>query len=197
MDSQPLEALLGLNEYEGRVYRALLAEHPATAYRLGKRSGVPLSRVYEVAARLVEKGAATVEGSEPARYRPVAPELLIASARRDAERRYERLSAELSALYTGGGAVAHRWLRGHEAVLTEALRLIEAAESEVLIAGSRSGLGSLERAVATVPRGISIRRVETATAGQDPLFLVIDRATALIGRTGPAAELPEQPAPDR
>ncbi len=34
---------LGLTQYEAKVYLALLSEHPATAYTISRRSGVPHS----------------------------------------------------------------------------------------------------------------------------------------------------------
>src|SRR6266511_1336401 len=53
-----------LNDYEWRAYRALLGVDSATAYELGKRSGIPLSRCYEVARSLaVESGA--LDGERP------------------------------------------------------------------------------------------------------------------------------------
>ena len=69
--STELVALLGFTEYEWRVYRALLTESPATAYRLGKASGVPLSRVYEAASRLVEKITQRIRQFDQVRGRAV------------------------------------------------------------------------------------------------------------------------------
>src|SRR5437667_12781488 len=105
-------ALLGLTEYEGKVYRALLAEHPATAYRLGKLSGVPLSRVYEIANRLVKKGAAICESGEPARYAPIPPQSLVSVARSRTDRILTNLQTELESLYAGGDSTEHVWFRG-------------------------------------------------------------------------------------
>src|SRR5689334_19833848 len=134
--SESAIALLGLTEYEGKVYRALLAEHPATAYRLGKRSGVPLSRVYEIASRLVEKGAATAMPGEPAQYVPVPPETLIQGARLQADRQLAALSAELSALFASAGADGHGWIRGEQAVLKRVGSLVAGAKSEILLAAA-------------------------------------------------------------
>src|SRR5205823_10086355 len=97
-----MDELLGLNEYESRVYRALLAESPVTAYRLGKLSGVPLSRVYEIANRLVKKGAAICESGDPARYVPIPPKSLVSVARGRADRILTDLQTELESLHAGG-----------------------------------------------------------------------------------------------
>ena len=87
--------LLGLSEYEMRVYRALVSSAPATAYRLGKRSGVPLSRVYEVADRLVAKGFAVAVGQHPARYAPVDPAIVMARARHRLNNALDALASDL------------------------------------------------------------------------------------------------------
>src|SRR5947209_5213370 len=97
-EADNLAALLGLTGYEGRVYRAMLQEPGSTAYRLGKRCGVPLSRVYEVAERLAAKGAAFREDGEPARYTPVDPDSLVAAARARLTGQLDSLAEELTAL---------------------------------------------------------------------------------------------------
>src|SRR5947208_10616534 len=88
--------LIGMSDYEARVYKTLLRESPATAYRLGKASGVPQSRVYDVANKLVEKGAAVVQPGEPTRFVAVSPDLIIDQARARALQGLDRLRLELS-----------------------------------------------------------------------------------------------------
>jgi sugar-specific transcriptional regulator TrmB len=89
--------LVGLTAYELRVYRAMLSESPATAYRLGKRSGVPISRVYEIAERLVAKGVATAIAGRPTRYTPADPTAVVSKARRQLNSMLDSLAAELLA----------------------------------------------------------------------------------------------------
>jgi sugar-specific transcriptional regulator TrmB len=81
---------LGFTEYEAKVYLALLHEHPATGYQVGKLAGVPRSMVYEALGRLEARGAVLKSFDEKATlYRPVSPDMLLdryeqgaASARR-------------------------------------------------------------------------------------------------------------------
>lgn len=183
-------ALLGLTEYEGKVYRALLAEHPATAYRLGKRSGVPLSRVYEIASRLVEKGAATAIPGEPAQYAPVPPEVLIQGARLQADRQFAALSVEMSALFANAGADGHGWIRGEHAVLKRVGSLVAVARSEVLLAAAPAARDRLEDSLQSVSRGLHLKALPlSASARGDAGFvLLVDGDAALIGRLGPAAD---------
>src|SRR5437867_1898185 len=75
-------AALDLNEYEARVYLALLGADALTAYEVGKRAGVPLSRCYEVARSLARKGLAATQPGESPRYRAIDPALAIDGQRR-------------------------------------------------------------------------------------------------------------------
>src|SRR5919198_6324807 len=68
---------IGLNKYEAEAYSALLRYGPLTGYELGKRSGVPLSRSYEILERLSTKGLALVQPGDPPRYAAEAPEQFL------------------------------------------------------------------------------------------------------------------------
>ena len=59
---------LGLTEYEARCYVALTQLTEGTAKEISQVADVPQSRVYDVAARLHERGLVDVQESEPRRY---------------------------------------------------------------------------------------------------------------------------------
>ena len=180
-----LTTLLGLTEYEGRVYRALLAESPATAYRLGKASGVPLSRVYEAASRLVEKGAATVESGEPARYVPVAPSTLIAEARARTASQLETLDRELASIFRTDSAARESWVRGELQVLNRVSAVTQEAGRQILVAAPRALRAKLQPAVQS-PHGILVDYL--ATEGPGPTFtILVDSSTAVVGSLGDSA----------
>jgi alanine racemase len=82
---QSIEQLktLGFTEYEAKVYLALVADHPATAYAISQVSGVPHSRVYDITRRLISRGAALQIGSNPDRFSPLPPEELTVKLERD------------------------------------------------------------------------------------------------------------------
>jgi hypothetical protein len=185
-------ALLGLTEYEGKLYRALLVEFPATAYQLGKRSGVPLSRVYEVAARLVEKGAATLltdAPDAPARYTPVPPEMLVETARRHAVRSLDTLSAELGSLFAGSPREEPIWVRGETAVCERVAVLLTAASESVLLAVTASARERLEP-MPSVPSGVLLRVLTLPATARGDFGLVVlqDGQRALFGRLGTEAD---------
>ena len=64
---------LGLSLYESRAYVALMQEFPANPYQVSKRSGVPTAKIYEVVARLEDRGLISkIEGKKNG-YVPVDP----------------------------------------------------------------------------------------------------------------------------
>jgi Cd2+/Zn2+-exporting ATPase len=91
---------LGLTEYESKVYLALLGEHPATGYQIGKAAGIPRSMVYEALGRLEARGAVlkTIE-EKAALYRPVSPDSLLDRYAEESRVRWvaHRVSTALSA----------------------------------------------------------------------------------------------------
>jgi sugar-specific transcriptional regulator TrmB len=86
----------GLSEYEARAYVGLLAENPATAYELAKASNIPTSKIYEVIARLEEKGIVSpVAGEGTRKYIPLEPSEFVASRRNMMQSTLRVLSSEL------------------------------------------------------------------------------------------------------
>ncbi len=69
--------LLGMSEYEARVYTSLVKLGKATAREVHDDSGVPRARVYDVLDKLAKKGFVDVEEAEPKRYRAVEPEKIV------------------------------------------------------------------------------------------------------------------------
>ncbi len=89
---------LGLTQYEAKVYLALLSEHPATAYTISRRSGVPHSRVYEVARRLMAKGYVVCQNTNPDRFSPLSPRELVDRLAGEHERMVEGLKQRLATI---------------------------------------------------------------------------------------------------
>ena len=47
---------IGFSEYEAKAYTGLLKTNPVSAYELSKISGIPSSKIYQVIAKLIERG---------------------------------------------------------------------------------------------------------------------------------------------
>lgn len=180
--------IVDLNDYEWRAYRALLAVDSATAYELGKRSGIPLSRCYEVARALAAKGAALVQPGDPPRYRAAEPDELVARERRQ----LDELGDDLRALRAERDRVSREpvWVvHGREAILSHAAALIERAASGVDLRAPVDAIDALALSLASA----RARLVSIATHATDPLLLLVDDADALLGDLEVATHL-TQPA---
>lgn len=125
---------LGFTEYEAKVYLALLREHPATGYRLGKRSGVPRSMVYEALGRLRARGAVLeTEEGKATLYRPLPPDALLERIKQDHQQLVEELEKGLGALYERDEEQRLWSVRGDASVLSYALRMVREAETELML----------------------------------------------------------------
>jgi sugar-specific transcriptional regulator TrmB len=88
---------MGFSEYEAKAYLALLQDSPVSAYEVGKASGVPSSKIYQVLARLVERGIAlAIEEGGKTSYVPLSPQELIESQRHRMESRLGELERQLT-----------------------------------------------------------------------------------------------------
>jgi sugar-specific transcriptional regulator TrmB len=89
---------LGFTEYEAKIYLALLSQHPATAYTLSQISGVPHSRVYDIARRLIKRGLAIRVDRSPDRFSPLSPNELLSKLKRESQRHISALKKSLDTL---------------------------------------------------------------------------------------------------
>jgi sugar-specific transcriptional regulator TrmB len=88
---------LGFSEYEAKAYLGLLQASPANAYEVGKVSGIPSSKIYQVLARLVERGVVlAIEEGGKSSYVPLSPKELVESQRLRMETRLDSLERQLS-----------------------------------------------------------------------------------------------------
>ncbi len=90
---------LGFTEYEARIYGALLEHHPSSPYEAAKNAGVPTSKVYEVIAKLAERGL-VLEVGEPDRrqYIPLEPQEFLRREKQNHLGVVEALEKDFSSL---------------------------------------------------------------------------------------------------
>lgn len=125
---------VGFSENEAKVYIALLTENPLTAYETAKRAGVPTSKVYEVVARLSERGAVfEVDHNEKRRYIPLPPDELIASHRTRVETTLNELKEGLNTLSSSRDLSFIRTIHDYGYLIDKARTIIENAEHTLLI----------------------------------------------------------------
>ncbi len=129
-----LFARLGVSDYEGRVYSALLTSNPATAYETAKEAGVPTSKVYEVLDRLEARGMVrNLDEGGKKRYLPQPADEFVEGTRRRLADTLDALKIDLAKL---GGPQDHAYvwnLSDAPALLDKACRMVQAASETVLV----------------------------------------------------------------
>jgi len=149
---------LGLTEYEGKIYLALLKESPANGYQLSKRTGVPRSMVYEALGRLHSRGAVHKSGDERKTiYRPLPPEQLLDRHDRQHRQLIEDLQGGLAEIYTSHTEEALWSISGEAAIYSYASQLIEKAVQEIYLVIGDEALEKLrETILSTCDSGASV-----------------------------------------
>jgi sugar-specific transcriptional regulator TrmB len=136
---------LGFSTYEAKAYLALLRKSPVSGYELSKLSGVPRSMIYEVAGKLVGRGAALTLRLEGAvRYAALPGMQFIEQLRRESEQRLTALRGELAGLNRAPD-LDYVWnLEGHANILAKAAERLDAAKRQFHLALVPETIGEVE-----------------------------------------------------
>lgn len=134
MELQNALQAIGFSENEAKTYLALLREHPATGYQVGKNSGVPRSIVYEVLSRLHARGAVleSIEGRATL-YRPLDPEILLNEHQHAIRSLIENLKPELKSLYANQSGHKTWTILDRETIFAYARQMLHEAKQEVFL----------------------------------------------------------------
>ena len=194
---------IGFTEYEARTYVALLGSHPATAYETAQVSGIPTSKIYEVLARLHEKGVVSISGDESKKkYIPIQAQEFISRSKNKYNKTLDALEKELETAETDED-VSYIWnLYNYGILLDKAERIIKNSENNILISGWKEELVHLDKALKEQnTKGVNISivhfgeiSIETGMIFQHPiedtiygekggrgLVIIADSTTALMG----------------
>ncbi len=147
MNSRMLENLkqLGFNVYEARVYVEMLKQvHPLTAYEIGKLSGVPRSKVYEVVDNLRRKQTIVQIEDNPKKYLPVDPEEVFSNIEKSFITSVNFVRDELNHLEKGEAIDYVFNIFGKETIIDRAREMVRSAKSSILIAVDHDMLNALE-----------------------------------------------------
>jgi sugar-specific transcriptional regulator TrmB len=156
-DSELIAALtrLGFTQYEAQAYTALVGQAPITGAEVGRRAGMPPSKVYETLARLEAQGAVLVNRSEPVRYAAVPHTALLDELRARLNADLDSAAAALDRLPVQQEPGLVWSLSGREPIVSAFARVIAGAKTS-LFAGiwdeELDALGPLLEAAAA--RGI-------------------------------------------
>jgi sugar-specific transcriptional regulator TrmB len=166
---------LGLTEYEGRAFVALLEESGrfgyagSSGYEVAKRSGVPRAKIYEVLRALGEKGAAyTHARGERTVHFPVEPSELLRRHLEEATRVTADLGPALDRLRGDGPSGPQVvTVEGYTAVLAKVDEMARAAERRLFVAGLACHVERIADVLATAER----RGVRTYVVSYGPVLL--------------------------
>jgi len=138
---------LNLNQYESKVYLALLAKGTSSAGEISELADVPRSRVYDVLVSLEKKGLATIQQSKPVKYVPIDPNEIVNRIKLQYEKDFqdkvenlktmeERISKSLIPLYQSSSKnnearTASAILRGTQNVQGKINQMINSASSTI------------------------------------------------------------------
>ena len=86
---------LGLNEYQSKVYVALLKKHPATGYEISKIANIPQSRTYDTLKVLESMHVVIPSNTKPINYTPIKPKELTKRYKRKFESTVNYLDKKL------------------------------------------------------------------------------------------------------
>ncbi|MDA4118164.1 MAG: hypothetical protein OK455_07455 [Thaumarchaeota archaeon] len=129
----------GLTEYESRVYYSLLSNGACTVNQIQYSSGVPRTKVYQVAQQLTRKGLLReVEGGKPSKFEAQPPEM-FQSILVERERKVRSLRKSLVGLKkvrekntNPGDVIEERYLSlGSQSLLVKLKESILKSEREV------------------------------------------------------------------
>jgi HTH-type transcriptional regulator, sugar sensing transcriptional regulator len=139
---------LGLSEYEGKAYLALLTESPATAYETAKRAGIPSSKIYEVLERMSLRGLVMRRDEGERRlYFPESSAEFLDRQRARLGETLDRLQADLSQLGDRAEASLLWNVSDRSALIDKALSVISRCATELLVSGESEELEALSRAI--------------------------------------------------
>lgn len=94
---------LGFSDYEARIYLALLAKSPATAYEISNSSGVPRPNTYSVLKALAGRNAVLPVSTNPIKYAPQPPEKLFSSIATKTSELCETMAGKLEVMSVDSG----------------------------------------------------------------------------------------------
>src|SRR5262245_12484492 len=148
---------LGFTELESLAYCFLLAESPATGYRVSHGIGKPTANTYKALTTLARAGAVVSDDGDSQLYRAVPPEELLAQLEQRFRENRSRAAERLAAIRRDSADDRVYQLRTVEQVLERARAMLKRARKIVLIDAFPNVYRALEADVAAVAaRGMQV-----------------------------------------
>ncbi|MFQ5780231.1 MAG: TrmB family transcriptional regulator [Nitrospiria bacterium] len=154
---------IGFSEYEAKSYLALVQKNPSTAYEIGKESGVPSSKIYEVLHKLKEKGMilpVEEDNGKPKRYVPQHPDDFLTQYHRGIQKTVQSLRGILAGP-SEKKEISYIWnISDHDHLIERAQWMIDSAQEVILLSLWHDELSMLEENLRNAEkRGVQIAMV--------------------------------------
>jgi len=176
-DAQSLLKRVGLNQYESKIYAALLSSKVSTAGHISEKANVPRSRVYDVLRSLEKKGFAVMHVGRPVKYTAVTPDGAIDQMKAQLRKEHERTLESYDKLSTGLGKELEylykkaendeksyetiSLIRGNDKVYTHMKRLINGSKKSIVKVTNERGVEKFGKHCRAALEGAKRRGVKT------------------------------------
>jgi predicted transcriptional regulator len=125
---------LGFSDYEIKAYVALLAQGAMNGYQLAKISGVPRPNIYSVLEKLIERGAVSRSSvGTTSEYQALPAEEMLNRLSHAFKTDVDGAKSALKNLDRTAAAPLAWNVKGHDALMSKAHRMIESAKDHVLV----------------------------------------------------------------
>jgi len=124
---------LGLNEYQSKVYTALLKKFPATGYEISKIANIPQSRTYDTLKSLESLHIVVPSGTKPITYTPIKPKELTKRYKRKIENTINFLDKKLPDIKEKTYTEPILTISGRTKIVDKMIELIKSAKKCVYI----------------------------------------------------------------
>lgn len=125
---------LGLNEYQSKVYLALLKKHPATGYEVSKLANIPQSRTYDTLKVLESLFIVIPSNTKPITYTPIKPKELTKRYKRKIDSTINFLEKKLPDVKEESYTEPILSLSGKVKIFDKVTEIIKSAKSSIYIA---------------------------------------------------------------
>lgn len=124
---------LGLNEYQSKVYIAMLKKYPATGYEISKIASVPQSRTYDTLKSLEAMHIAIPSNTKPEMYTPIKPKELTGRFKRKLDSAINYLEKKLPDVKEKTYTEPVLTISGRTKILDKIIEIIKGAKNNIFI----------------------------------------------------------------
>lgn len=152
---------LGLNEYQSKVYLALLKKYPATGYEISKLANIPQARAYDTLKSLENLHIAISSGTNPITYTPIKPKELTKRYKRKIESTISYLDKKLPDVKEETYTEPILTISGRTKIIDKSIELIQSAKNTIYISLFAQDFKYLEQyLLEAYHRGLDIKIVK-------------------------------------